>query len=121
MGVLSVALVPDGKYKYKTPQVRTPDTFLLHFVSSAVWLRRKTDLLLQEGKCLKKGNDEERQHCSVHQLYTDKAKNVSDASVQGREVLLMNLIEHPADKSFQVSTVGAPPCAGAVRAGTPQK
>lgn len=52
-GCVSVALVPDGKYKNKTPQVRTPDTFLVHFVSSAVCLRRKTtDLLLQKGKWL---------------------------------------------------------------------
>lgn len=27
-----------SKYMYKTHQVRTPDTFLVHFVSSAVWL-----------------------------------------------------------------------------------
>lgn len=53
MGIwdIAVALVPDGKYKYKTPQVRTLDTFLVRFLSSAVWLRRKTTgLLLQEGK-----------------------------------------------------------------------
>jgi len=65
-GCVSVALVPDNKHKCKTPQVRTPDNFLVCFVSSAVWLRRKTtDLLLQEGKWLKKGNDKERQHCYV--------------------------------------------------------
>ncbi|XP_068272700.1 NAD(P)H pyrophosphatase NUDT13, mitochondrial isoform X1 [Nyctibius grandis] len=44
------------------------------------------DLLLQEGKWLKKGNDEERQNCSIHQLYIDKAKNVSDASKGGESV-----------------------------------
>lgn len=58
-------------------KLKIPDAFLVRFVSSAVWLRIKTtDLLLQEGKWLKKGNDEERQHCSVHQLYIDKPQNV---------------------------------------------
>lgn len=45
-------------------------------------------------------------NCSAHHLHVDGARNVSGACVYNQR--LMNLMEHPASKCFQVSTAAAP-------------